>query len=155
MSTATVDFHLAQCNIARMRAPLEDPLMADFASSLDRINALAEASPGFVWRFMTEEGDATAVRPLEDETILFNMSVWTSVDALFQYTYKSDHVSFLARRKEWFSHTDGPSVVLWWVPAGHQPGVEDALRRLTLLGEKGPTPEAFGIAKPFPPPDGP
>lgn len=105
----TPTHHLAQANIARMRAPLDGPLMSGFAARLDPVNALADGSPGFVWRLQTEEGDATAIRAFDDELILFNMSVWISVEALFQYTYHSDHIHLLANRKQWFTPLAGPA----------------------------------------------
>lgn len=143
--------HLAQVNVARMRAPLEDPLMVEFASQLEAINALADESPGFVWRLQTDEGDATALRPYDDDTILFNMSVWESAEALFEYTYKSGHIQLLARRKEWFTHYEGASLALWWVAAGHEPTIDEAKARLVLLREKGPTADAFTFGKRFGP----
>ena len=142
-------FHLAQANVARMRAPLEDPSMEEFSANIAAINALAESTPGFVWRFQTEEGDATAVRPFDDEKILFNMSVWTSSEALFEYTYKTEHVRFLARRKEWFTHQEGPSLVLWWIPVGHIPTIEEALDRFSELEKNGPSPSAFSFGQQF------
>ena len=126
-------FHIAQVNIARMRAPLEDPLMADFVAQLDPVNALADASPGFVWRFQTEGGNATSVRPLPDPLILFNMSVWESVEALQAYVYRSNHASALRDRKRWFEKSTGPVAALWWIPAGEVPTVEDGKTRLAHL----------------------
>src|SRR5437899_7943448 len=115
--------HLAQVNVARMRAPLEDPLMTDFVSQLEPINALADASPGFVWRLQTDAGDATYLRPYDDDRILFNMSVWETADALRAYVYKSSHTEVLRQRRDWFEHFSGVYVALWWVPIGHLPGV--------------------------------
>lgn len=144
--------HLAQANVALMRAPLEDPLMDGFRNQLDRINALADASPGFVWRLQTAEGNATAVRVYENERILFNMSVWESIEALHRYVYRSDHAGPLRDRRQWFERHDPPVLVLWWIPAGHVPSVEEAKHRLELLKANGPTPEAFTFRQPFPPP---
>jgi len=145
-------YHLAQANIAQMKAPLDDPIMAEFTGNLDAINALAESAPGYVWRLQTDAGDATAIQAYEDETILFNMSVWETVEALFEYTYKSRHVEFLSNRRAWFGHMKGAGVVLWWVPAGHEPTVEEAKAKLAQLEQEGPTPQAFTFAKRFPPP---
>ncbi len=147
-------FELAQLNIAVPKAPLDDPLLADFVANLARINALAEASPGFVWRLQTEEGDATALRPLGDDTII-NMSVWRDADALYSYVYASAHVEIMRRRKEWFERMKEAFVVLWWVPAGHRPSVDEALARLELLRQHGPTPQAFTFRHTFPPPPDP
>src|SRR5215210_6543089 len=111
--------HLAQINIGRMRAPLDSPVMADFVSQLDTINALAETSPGFVWRLQGEGNDATSLRPFDDDFIIVNMSVWESLDDLRAYVYKSAHTAAMRRRREWFEHFDGAYVALWWVEAGH------------------------------------
>ena len=146
------DFHLAQVNIARMLAPLDEPLMAGFVARLDEINALADGSPGFVWRFQTADGNATAVRPYDDDRILFNMSVWATLEDLRQYVYRSAHAQLVAGRKDWFQKFDAPYLALWWVPAGHQPGVDEAKRRLEHLRAQGETAEAFTFKKTFPAP---
>jgi hypothetical protein len=145
-------YELAQLNIALMKEPLESPGMADFVANLERINALAESSPGFVWRLKTDEGDATALRPLGDSTLV-NMSVWENVAALNEYVYKSAHVEIMRRRKEWFERMREASIVLWWVPRGHRPSVAQAIERLELLRAQGPTADAFTFRKAFPPPD--
>jgi hypothetical protein len=145
-------YELAQLNIAVMKEPLESPGMADFVANLDRINALAESSPGFVWRLQTEEGDATAVRPMGADTLV-NMSVWGDVESLNRYVYESAHVDIMRRRKEWFERMREAYVVLWWVRKGHRPGIAEAIAKLQLLREKGPTEEAFTFRKAFAPPD--
>lgn len=146
-------YHLAQMNIARMLAPLDSPVMADFVGQLDAINALAESSPGFVWRLQTEDGDATAIRPYDDDRVIVNMSVWESPEALHAYVYQSGHVEVMRRRREWFSRMADAMLVLWWIPAGHRPTVPEAVARLDLLRERGPTAEAFTFRTPFPSPD--
>jgi heme-degrading monooxygenase HmoA len=150
---ATFKYHLAQINIGRMRAPLKDALMQGFVARLDEINQLAEATPGFVWRFQTAEGNATAVRPFDDDRILFNMSVWESIEALQQYVYKSAHAEVMKRRREWFEKFDGFYQALWWVEAGHIPTVEEAKARLAHLNQHGVSAYAFSFKEPFPPPD--
>jgi hypothetical protein len=145
-------FELAQLNIAIMKEPLESPGMADFVANLDRINALAESWPGFVWRLQTEDGDATSLRPLGEETLV-NMSVWQDVDSLNKYVYASAHVEVMQRRKEWFERMSEAHVVLWWVPKGHRPTVHEAIAKLDLLRTKGPTAEAFTFRHAFLPPD--
>ena len=148
-------FHLAQVNIGRLRAPVDDPTMAGFKNQLAPINALADRSPGFVWRLQTDTGDATAIRPFpDDELMAINMSVWESLDALQQFVYKSAHVSPLRDRKEWFEPMDGPILALWWTPVGQIPTVAEALARLAHLKEHGPTAHAFTFRAPFPPPSG-
>jgi len=147
-------FHLAQANIGRIRAPLEDPIMQGFRSQLDPINALADRSPGFVWRLQTEDGNAMAIRPFADERMAINMSVWESLEALQQFVYRSAHVGPLRDRKQWFEPIEGPILVLWWIPVGHVPTVAEALARLEHLKQHGPSPDAFTFRMPFPPPDG-
>jgi hypothetical protein len=111
-------FHLAQVNIGRARGEMTDPVMAEFVARLPDINALAERSPGFVWRLQTEDGDATAVRPYADTRILINLSVWTDLDTLRAYVYRSDHAAVMKRRREWFERFDRIYVALWWLPIG-------------------------------------
>src|SRR5947209_10625785 len=110
-------YRLAQVNIARMLAPLSDAVMAEFVARLDEINALADGTPGFVWRLQTEEGNATALHPFEDERILVNMSVWESIDALHQFVYRSTHTELLQQRRDWFHMMSTPIFVMWWVKA--------------------------------------
>jgi hypothetical protein len=147
-------FHLAQVNIGRVRAPLEDPVMEGFRTQLDPINALADRSPGFVWRLQTEDGNAMAIRPFDDDRLAINMSVWESLDALKQFVYKSGHVRTLRDRKQWFEAMEGPILALWWIPAGHIPTVAEAQERLRHLEERGPSPFAFTFRVPFPSPGG-
>ena len=145
-------YELAQLNIAIMKEPLDSPGMADFVANLDRINALAESSPGFRWRLKTDDGDATQLRPL-GETTLINMSVWRDVASLNTYVYKSAHVEIMRRRREWFERMSQASIVLWWVPKEHRPPLEEAIAKLELLRAKGPTAEAFSFRTAFPAPD--
>jgi Domain of unknown function (DUF3291) len=146
-------FHLAQVNVGRLRAPIGDPIMEGFRSQLDPINALADRSPGFVWRLQTEDGNATSIRPFDDERMAINMSVWESLEALQQFVYRSAHVGPLRDRKEWFEPIDGPILGLWWIPAGHIPTVAEAKDRLQHLAQHGPSPYAFTFRTPFPSPD--
>ncbi len=135
---------LAQVNIGRIRAPLDDPAMSGFMNRLEEINALAERSPGFVWRLQTEEGNATYFRPYpDDDRILLNMSVWTGIAELQEYVYRSAHAQFLRRRHEWFEKLTGIYAALWWVPAGHVPSIEEAKERLAHLEAHGPSEFAF------------
>ena len=145
-------FHLAQVNIGRLRAPIDHPMIKDFADNLDPINALAEASPGFVWRLTGDGNNATDLQPFDDALIAINMSVWTDIPSLGAYVYRSGHVQFMRRRREWFEHMD-LYMVLWWVPAGHRPTIDEAKERLALLEAHGPTPQAFTFKAPFPAPD--
>ena len=144
-------WHLAQFNVGRLLAPVGDPLVADFVDNLELINGLGEAAPGFVWRLQTEDGDATAIRAYDDDTIV-NLTVWESMEALAEFVYRTDHVSFLRRRREWFERPDEAYLAMWWVPAGHLPSVAEAVERLDHLRRHGPTPTAFSFRSPFPPP---
>jgi len=146
-------YQLAQLNIGIIKGPMDSPVMAEFSANLERINALADRTPGFVWRLQTEEGDATAIRPFDDENMLVNMSVWGDIEALHKYAYSSEHVDIMRRRKEWFYRMSEAYLVLWWVRAGHRPTVAEALERLELLRRQGPTREAFTFRAAFPPPD--
>lgn len=144
--------HIAQCNIAKLRAPLDDPALADFVDNLERINTLGDGWPGFVWRLQTDDGDATAIRAFDDPDIIVNLTVWGSIAALRDFAYRSDHIEFLRRRREWFVPIEGHSVVLWWIPAGTVPTVEDARARFDLLVAEGPTADAFTFTSTFPAP---
>ncbi len=129
-------YQLAEVNIARMLAPLTDPLMAEFVAQLDAINALADTSPGFLWRLQTPEGNATALRPFEDDLILVNLSLWASFSDLSTFVYKSRHRQVMQQRRQW-----------------HVPSVEEAKQRLAHLRANGETPYAFSLKKPFPAPE--
>ena len=148
----TGGFHLAQINIGRLKAHIDDPQIADFKDNLDAINALAEGSPGFVWRFTGDGNNATDVQAFDDPLMAINMSVWESVAALGAFVYRSEHVAFMRRRHEWFHETDN-FMALWWTPAGHRPTPQEAIARLATLGGLGPTSEAFTFKTPHPAPD--
>jgi Domain of unknown function (DUF3291) len=136
-------YHIAQVNIGRIRAELDDPIMAGFVNRLDEINALADASPGFVWRLQTNQGNATYFRPFEDERTLLNMSVWETVEQLRHFVYQTMHVELLRQRYAWFEKFAGAYAALWWVPPAHIPGIDEAKRRLAHLEAHGPTQFAF------------
>jgi hypothetical protein len=144
--------HLAQVNIALPREPLDSPALAEFVAALEPVNALADRSPGFVWRLQTEEGDATGIRAFGDDRLIVNLSVWTSLEALRAFVYGSGHLAVMRRRREWFERMAGAFLALWWVPAGHVPRVAEAEQRLEHLRLQGPTPRAFTFRTHFPPP---
>ncbi len=144
-------YHLAQLNIAHMRGEYEDPVMAEFVANIDRINAIADTSPGFVWRLEDEEGNATSIRPFGESTLI-NMSLWESLDALKAFVFDSMHREIMKRRGEWFERMEDAYVVLWWVPSGHIPSEEEAGEKLALLRANGPGPAAFNFREPFDPP---
>lgn len=146
-------FHLAEINIGRLRAPVSNPMIADFVTNLDRVNALADGSPGFIWRLTGEGNDATDIKPdANDPLLALNMSVWESPQALGAFVYRSDHQPIMRRRAEWFEKLE-LYMALWWVPAGHIPTVEEAMAKIDTLRRLGPTAEAFTFRAPFPPPD--
>jgi hypothetical protein len=146
-----LDWQLAQVNIGRARAATTDPIMQGFMSQLEDINALAERTPGFIWRLQTEDGDATAVRPYADERIMINLSVWADLQSLRTYVFQSAHAAVMRRRREWFERFQGIYLALWWVPSGHRPTPVEAVGRLAHLEAHGPTPFAFSFKQPFDP----
>ncbi|MBT8471552.1 MAG: DUF3291 domain-containing protein [Marinicaulis sp.] len=145
-------YQLAQINIARLKAPEGDPSNAVFFDNLDRINELAEASPGFVWRLKDESGNATGISAFDDPLVIVNMSVWDSVADLKAFAFNSAHVEIFKRRAEFFEPMEAPHAVLWWVAAGHYPSLDEAKAKLEHLANLGPRPGAFTFAKPFDPP---
>ena len=144
-------WQLAEINVAKGLAPMDDPLLADFVANLDRINALADNHDGFVWRLKGEDNNALALRAFEDPDVIVNMSVWQDMDRLAAYVYRSDHREVMRRRKEWFSHME-VYMALWWVPAGHEPTPQEGRERLELIARLGPTQMPSPFASPFPRP---
>ena len=147
------NYHLAQYNIARMRGPLDTPIMAGFVARLEDINALADGAPGFVWRLKTEDGDSTALRPYGDDRIIVNMSVWTGLEAVRDFVYRSAHVDVMRQRREWFERIEEAYAVLWWIPAGHIPTIDEAMERLETLRARGAGAMAFTFRQPQAAPD--
>ena len=145
-------FHLAQVNVGRLLAPFDDPRIAEFRDNLERINALAEAQPGFVWRLTDESGAATNTRAFDDERILINASVWESADHLAAFVYRTAHRDIFRRGGEWFEKKTQAVVALWWVAAGHTPSPAECVERLEHLRAHGPTPRAFDLKTRFPAP---
>jgi hypothetical protein len=147
-----MDWRLAQVNIAKFRKPAEHPDNADFMNNLERVNGLAEASPGFVWRLQGEGAGATDIKAFDDPLVAVNMTVWESVEALAAFAYRNmEHRGIMRRRREWFEETP-VYMALWWIPAGTLPTLDDAKAKLEMLERLGPTPEAFTFKQPFPPP---
>jgi hypothetical protein len=145
-------WHLAQINIGRLAAPADDPQVAGFFAELDRINALAEASPGFVWRLKGEGNDATDLQPTPDPLLILNMSVWEDADTLFDYVYRSAHTPVMAQRRRWFAPFDGAYHAIWWIEAGQVPDIAEGLSKLWMLDRFGPSPQAFTFKARFPAP---
>lgn len=144
-------FHLAQFNLARLKAPIDAPETADFVANLDRINALAESHAGFVWRLKGEGFDSTSQPIKSDPLLIPNLSVWENPQALGAFVYRSDHMQILKRRREWFEHME-VYMALWWIPAGSRPTFDDGFTRLDALARLGPSPEAFTFRDAFPAP---
>jgi len=137
--------HLAQLNIGRLRYETSDPRMADFVDNLARVNAIADRIEGFVWRLQDASGNATDYRPYpDDHRMAINMSVWATVEAFETFVWQTVHKRFYGRREEWFEKLDGRYFVMWWVPAGHIPTVQEAIERLEHLRRHGPSDHAFG-----------
>ena len=145
-------WELAQFNLARAIAPLDSPALAGFMAELQRINQLADDSPGFVWRFEGASAAVPAAAAPGDPQMLYNLSVWRSVEALFDYTYRSDHAKQMARRRQWFEHSREPQLVLFWVAEGHRPSLEEGVERLRELRARGPSPRAFTFKSRVAPP---
>jgi hypothetical protein len=149
---AESSFHVAQVNVARPKAPVDSPLLAEFAALLDPVNAVADSAAGFVWRLEDDSGNATAIPVLDDQSLIVNMSVWESIEALWNFVYAAEHLAVMRRRREWFERMEA-FMCLWWVPADHRPDVGEAERRLLHLREHGPTPRAFTFKRRFAPAD--
>jgi len=148
-------WQLAQINIGRLTAPYGDARVQPFFDALDRINALADLSPGFVWRLQTEDGNATEIQATSDPLLLVNMSIWSDPQSLFDFVYRSAHTPEMGRRREYFEPFAGAYQALWWVPISHRPTVDEGLSRLWRLDRYGPTPQAFTFKVRFPKPGTP
>lgn len=146
-------WQIAQINVGSLIAPRGDARLEPFFNALDRINALADASPGFAWRLQDENGNATEIRPSPDPLFIVNMSTWSNPDALFAFVYRSGHAPEMARRREYFARFEGAYQALWWVRAGHRPSIDEGLSRLWRLDRYGPSPLAFTFKSVFPVPD--
>jgi hypothetical protein len=146
-------YHLAQLNVGLARAATGSPELADFMAGIVPVNAIADAEPGFVWRLQDGDGPgATALRPRGPD-LMVNMSVWLTLEALRDFVYRNGpHLDFMRRRREWFHRMPEEHLVLWWVPAGHIPDLDEALSRLDLLRRDGPSPLAFTFRDPYGPP---
>jgi hypothetical protein len=146
----TLVHHLAQINIARLKHPLTDPRMSEFVAVLEPINAIAEATPGFVWRLKDGAGrSATYAEHPFPADILVNYTVWESLEALRHFTYQSGHGAYFRRRLEWFEPMDAPTTAMWWTPAGTIPGLAEAKTRYEYLVANGSSPYAFSFKEAF------
>ena len=145
-------YQLAQINIGRLVAPVEDPKLAAFVAQLDEVNALAENTPGFVWRLQSEAGNATDITYSADPFVLVNMSVWESVEALQAFTYGSRHMEVFRDRAKWFEKMSKHAYCLWWIPRGYRPSVAEGRERVVHYQQHGATPYSFWFSQRFPAP---
>ncbi len=136
--------NLAQLNVGYARYPLDDPRIAEFMGNLDRMNALAERSPGFVWRLQSDGGNATDIAVPGDPDMISNLSVWTDAASLGHYVFNTLHARFYEKGPKWFEPMDRPHFVMWPVPDGHRPDLIEAMDRLAHLRIHGSTEDAFG-----------
>jgi hypothetical protein len=144
-------YHLAEVNIGRILGEMDSPVMAEFAANLNRINALAEGSEGFIWRLKDDSNNATSIPVTEDRFLILNMSVWRNIDDLFAYTYRTAHGEYVRRRAEWFERLKEMHMAFWYVPEGHVPTVTEAMDRIARIREQGPSPYAFNFKRRFTP----
>ena len=135
---------LAQLNVGYARYPTDDPRMAEFMDNLDRMNALAERSPGFVWRMQSDSGNATDISVPGDAEMISNLSVWDDVASLGHYVFNTLHARFYEKGTNWFTAMKTPHFVMWQVPDGHIPTLAEAMDRLAQLTAHGSTDDAFG-----------
>ncbi len=149
MNKAHSPYHLAQINVGQLIAPQDDPRVAEFIENIDRINAQAENSPGFVWRLKDDTGTALSFQAFENPLIISNLSVWQDVESLRHFVYNTQHREFLSRRKEWFELMKQTYLALWWIPAGYTPTLEEGIGKLAQIKEIGPTPSAFNFTTTF------
>jgi hypothetical protein len=143
---------LSQINIGRLIAQVDDPRLAEFVSQLDEVNALAESSPGFVWRLKSDSGNATDIAYSDDLYVHVNMSVWQSIESLKEFTYGPRHLAVFRNRQKWFEKMSQPHLCLWWIPDGHIPSVKEGRERLEHYQSHGPSAHAFSFTESFPAP---
>ncbi len=151
-----MDYQLAEFNVARLHHPLDSAESAEFVAALDPINALAEATPGFVWRLLDDDGGSSInvdVDGIDDPLTIVNYSIWADLDSLKHFVNKSGHASYLRRRRDWFEPMDQATTVCWWIPAGTVPPVEEAHARLEHLRAEGPSGRGWPLTKPLPLPE--
>ncbi len=142
-----MQMHLAELNIGRLVAPTDDPRVAEFMDALDRINGLGKRMPGFVWMMegSGEPGTGNTENNIgDDPQFVANMTVWENVVSLERFVWGTVHRQFYERRKEWFEVLGDMHFVMWWVPAGHRPTLEEGLAKLDLLRREGDSDAAFG-----------
>lgn len=140
------DWRLAEVNVARLRAPIGDPLVQPFVDALAAVNAVAEHMDGFVWRHTDESGNATATAVSDDPRVIYNASLWRDVESLERFVWGTVHARFYARREAWFAAMTSVGFAMWWSPPGVAFTPSEAMARLTTLQTDGPSARAFGWA---------
>lgn len=149
-------FHVAEFNIARLSLPLDHPDNAEFVAALEPVNAIAEASSGFVWRLTDDDGASASyvkIEEIDDPNIIVNYSIWTDVESLQHFVTRSGHSAYLRRRREWFDPSTQPGTVCWWISAGERPAVSEGVARLDHLRSHGPGPRGWTLTNPHVRPD--
>jgi len=147
------EYQIAEINVARMRGVnINDPIMKEFVDNLDKVNALAESSKGFIWRLKDESNNATNLNPFNDEQVIINISVWQSIETLENFIYKTFHTEFLKRRKEWFQSYGKAYTAMWWTPKGQYPAIQEAIEKLDYYQKNGPSELVFDFRNKYLPP---
>lgn len=141
--------HIAQLNIARALHAMDAPEMREFVDAIEAVNQVADSSPGFVWRFQDEPGNAPGLSTFDDPHLLINLSVWETVEQLRDFMFNSLHLDYLKRKKAWFEKLPEASFVMWWVAEGHVPTLQEAQQRLEQLRREGETASAFSFRSIF------
>ncbi len=131
--------HLAQVNIGRLLHEQNDPRVAEFMENLDRVNAMAERMPGYVWRVKDDSGNATALPFDNDPTLIANVTVWENVESLQMFVFRTVHARFYGKRQSWFEKLERPHFAMWWIQEGHRPTYEEAAAKLRQLESEGPS----------------
>ena len=146
-------YHLAELNVARIKYPLEHPLMREFTDFLEPVNQFAEKSPGFIWRLKDDLGRSSSYveSPYSDKMVLVNLSLWKDPESLKHFTYNTAHSYFLKNKVRWFDKMYGHHMVLWWEIAGDIPTIDKGLDKLNYLNKHGPSPAAFDFKKIYDP----
>ena len=141
-------YQLAQINVARMiGVNIDDPIMKEFVDNLNRVNELAENSPGFIWRLKDDSNNASNFNPFIDEQVIINISVWKDIESLENFTYKTFHTDFL--KKKWFYKYGKAHFAIWWIKEGKHPSIEESIEKIEHLQLNGPSEKAFNFKDKF------
>jgi hypothetical protein len=138
---------LAELNVGRLTAPTDHPSVADFMNNLDRINSMGRRMPGFVWMMegSGEPGTGNTEAKIDGDPLhVANLTVWEDVASLENFVWNTAHRQFYARKAEWFEALKEMHFVMWWVPDGHRPTLDEALEKLAYRQAHGDSETAFG-----------